>query len=81
MGLETLTRVGNSIGSLFSGVEGLGAALVLTGIAILLVIGVSVGLYYLVKLIREIPNLTVWELVKYTALFAVALIIVGILLP
>lgn len=81
MGLETIFRIGEGIGNLFSGVQGIGSVFVITGIAILLIIGISMGLYYFAKFIKQLPNLTVRELIKYTVLFATALIIVGILLP
>lgn len=81
MGLETLFRIGEGITSLFNGIQGIGGVLVITGIAILLIIGVSMGLYYFAKFIKELPNLTVKDFIKYTVIFATALIIVGILLP
>ena len=81
MGLETLHMIGRAFSEAFASVSGLGAVLVLVGITILMIIGVSIGLYYLVKFIKEIPNMTVWEFVKYTVIFAVALIIVGIIIP
>ena len=81
MGLEALMELGRAFSEAFSAVNGLGAVLIITGITILLIIGVSIGLYMLVKLIKQIPNMTVWEFVKFTVLFAIALIIVGIIIP
>lgn len=81
MGLETLYEIGRLFSEAFSSINGLGSILVLTGITILLIIGVSLGLHMLVKLLKQIPNMTIWEFIKFTVLFATALIIVGIIIP
>jgi hypothetical protein len=81
MGLEILYELGRTFSEAFSAVNGIGAVLVIVGFTILAIIGVSVGLYMFAKLVKQIPNMTVWEFVKFTTLFAIALIIVGIILP
>ncbi len=81
MGLETLYEIGRAFSEAFASVSGLGTILVLVGITILMIIGISVGLHMFIKLLKQIPNMTIWEFVKFTVLFAVALIIVGIIIP
>ncbi|RLG79644.1 MAG: hypothetical protein DRO13_05580 [Thermoprotei archaeon] len=81
MGLEVFYEIGQALSETFSAVKGVGAALVIAGVAILLIIGVSIGLYALIRLIKRIPYMTVWEFIKFTVVFALALIVVGIVLP
>jgi len=81
MGLDALEAIGRAIANMADNLTGLGSVLVFTGFAILAVIGVAYGIYYLIKALKMLPNLTVKEFVKYTVIFAVALVIVGILLP
>ena len=81
MGLEALIEAGKAISQAFSGVSGLGSAFVVAGLTILLVIGIGFGLYALIRLVKQIPRMTVWEFIKFTVLFAIALIIVGIIIP
>lgn len=81
MGLEILTRIGENIASIFSSTRGVGEVFVITGIVILLIIGISMGIYYFIRLLKQLPNLTIRDFIKYTVIFATALIIVGIILP
>ncbi|MET1159968.1 MAG: hypothetical protein ABWW65_03315 [Thermoprotei archaeon] len=81
MGLETLQEIGSAIANALGGLKGIGAALVVAGLAILLIIGASIGIYLFIRLIKQIPNMTIWEFVKFTVIFAVALVVIGIVLP
>ncbi|GEM_PF-1136645 len=83
MGLEALSSAAKALSSIFSGatLQGIGTALVLVGIGILLVIGVGFGIYVLVRLIRELPNMTISQFLKVVVLSAIALIVIGIILP
>jgi len=81
MGFDALEVFGRAISNIASSLTGLGSMLVFAGFTILVIIGVAYGIYYLIKALKMLPNLTVKEFVKYTVIFAVALVIVGILLP
>jgi len=81
VGLEALEVIGKAFSNIADNMIGLGSILVLAGFTMLVIIGVAYGIYYLIKALKMLPNLTVKELVKYTVIFAVALVIVGILLP
>ena len=83
MGLEALANAAKALSSIFSGaaLQGIGTALVLIGIGILLVMGVGFGIYVLVRLVRELPNMTISQFLKVVVLSAIALIVIGIILP
>ncbi len=83
MGLEALASTAKALSSIFSSaaLQGIGTALVLIGIGILLVIGVGFGIYVLVRLVRELPNMTISQFLKVVVLSAIALIVIGIILP
>ena len=83
MGLEALASAARALSSIFSGaaLQGIGTALVLIGIGILLVMGVGFGIYVLVRLVRELPNMTISQFLKVVVLSAIALIVIGIILP
>jgi len=81
MGLEALEVIGRALSNIADNLTGLGTILVFAGFTILVIIGVAYSIYYLIKALKMLPNLTVKEFVKYTVIFAVALVIVGILLP
>lgn len=81
MGLETISRIGDLLREVFGNVRGVGTAMVLTGLGILLVLGIGLGVYYLIKLVKILPNMTVRDLVKFLAVSAAALIVIGIFLP
>ncbi len=81
MGLEALVKAGEALASVFSGVSGIGSALVLTGIAILLVIGIGFGLYTLIKLVKYLPKMTPWQFLKFIVFTAIALIVIGVIIP
>lgn len=81
MGLEVFSKIIEGFVNVFNGIQGIGSIFVITGLTILIIIGVGMGLHYFIKLIKQLPNLTVREFIKYTVLFATILIIVGIILP
>jgi len=81
MGLEALFEIGKAFGEAFGAFSGVGAVLVATGLVILLVIGVGLGINYLIKLLKQVPRMSVWEFIKFTVIFAIALIVVGIIIP
>ncbi len=81
MGLESLINAVQTIGSVFSGAQGIGTALVLAGIMILLFMGIGFALWFLVTLIKQLPKMTFNQFVKFMVFFAVILIITGIILP
>ncbi len=81
MGLEALVEIGKAFGEAFSALSGLGSILVASGIVILLIIGVGLGINLLIKVLREVPRMTIWEFIKFTVIFALALIVVGIIIP
>ncbi len=83
MGLEALADAAKALSSIFSGaaLQGIGTALVLIGVGILLVMGVGFGIYILVRLVRELPNMTISQFLKVVVLSAIALIVIGIILP
>ncbi len=83
MGLEALANAAKALSSIFSGaaLQGIGTALVLIGIGILLILGVGFGIYVLVRLVRELPNMTISQFLKVIVLSAIALIVIGIILP
>ena len=81
MGLETLIQVGQAIANAFSNINGIGAALVIAGLAILLIIGLSFGIMLLIRVIKQLPNMTVWEFLKVVVVGAIAMIIIGIIIP
>ncbi len=83
MGLEALANAAKALSSIFSGaaLQGIGTALVLIGTGILLILGVGFGIYVLVRLVRELPNMTISQFLKVIVLSAIALIVIGIILP
>ncbi len=83
MGLEALANAAKALTSIFSGaaLQGIGTALVLIGIGVLLILGVGFGIYVLVRLVRELPNMTISQFLKVIVLSAIALIVIGIILP
>lgn len=81
MGLEALTHAWQAISGVFGGVSGIGSILVFIGLGILLTIGVGIGLYILVNLVKQIPKMTPWEFLKFVVFSAITLIVIGIILP
>ncbi len=81
MGLEALTHAWQAISGAFGGVSGIGSILVFAGLGILLTIGVGVGLYILINLVKQIPKMTPWEFLKFVVFSAITLIVIGIILP
>ncbi len=81
MGLDALVQAGQALANLFNGISGVGAVLVVVGLAILLAIGVGFALYILVNLIKQIPKMTPWQFLKFVVFSAVVLIVVGVVLP
>jgi len=81
MAVEDIHALGEVLGKALSGLTGIGTVFILIGLIMLAIIGFGLGIHYLIKLFKQIPNLTVWDLVKYTTLFAVILIILGLVLP
>ena len=81
MGLESLINAVQTIGSILSGAQGIGTALVLAGIMILLFMGIGFALWFLITLIKQLPKMTFNQFVKFMVFFAVILIITGIVLP
>ncbi len=83
MGLEALASAAKALSGIFGGasLQGIGTALILIGIGILLVMGVGFGIYVLVRLVRELPNMTISQFLKVVVLSAIALIVIGIILP
>ncbi|MEM0355846.1 MAG: hypothetical protein QXT88_01455 [Desulfurococcaceae archaeon] len=81
MGLDTLREVVNALNMVFGGIRGVGAAFVIVGLSILLIIGVGLGIYVLAKAIKLIPKMSVWGFLKFLTITAVVLIVIGIFLP
>lgn len=81
MGLETLTQIGELLRNVFGNVRGVGAAMVLTGLGILIALGIGLGIYYFIKLIKILPNMSVKDFIKFLALSATLLIVIGIFIP
>jgi len=81
MGLESLINAVHTIGSILSGAQGIGTALVLAGIMILLFMGIGFALWFLITLIKQLPKMTFNQFIKFMVFFAVILIITGIILP
>ncbi len=81
MGLESLGEAFNAIASIFSGASGIGTALVLAGIILLLVLGIGFGLWFLINIVKQLPKMSVRQFLKFIIVFAVGLIVAGIILP
>ncbi|RLG83291.1 MAG: hypothetical protein DRO40_05100 [Thermoprotei archaeon] len=81
MGLESLINAVQTIGGVLSGAQGIGTALVLAGIMILLFMGIGFALWFLITLIKQLPKMTFNQFIKFMVFFAVILIITGIILP
>ncbi len=81
MGLESLINAINTIGSVLSGAKGIGTTLVLAGLIILLMLGIGFALWFVVNVIKQLPKMTLGQFLKFILVFAVVLIIAGIILP
>jgi len=81
MAVEDIHVLGEMLSKAVSSLTGIGSVFILVGLIILAIIGFGLGIHYFIKMLKQIPNLTVWDLVKYTTLFAVILIIIGLILP
>jgi len=81
MGLESLINAVQTICMVLSGDQGIGTALVLAGIMILLFMGIGFALWFLITLIKQLPKMTFNQFIKFMVFFAVILIITGIILP
>jgi hypothetical protein len=81
MGVEALVKAGEALANVFGGLSGIGSVLVVTGLTILLMIGVGFGLYTLIKLIKYLPRMTPWQFLKFVIFTAIALIIIGVVIP
>ncbi len=81
MGLGSLGEAFGAIAGLFSGVSGVGTVLVLAGITLLLVLGIGFLLWFLINIVKQLPKMSVSEFLKFVVVFAVGLIIAGIILP
>ncbi len=81
MGVEALVKAGEALARVFGGASGIGSAMVLTGLAILLVVGIGFGLYTLIKLVKYLPRMTPWQFIKFVVFTAIALIVIGVVLP
>lgn len=81
MGLDTLREVGETLSVALNGIKGVGTVFVLIGLGILLVMGAGLGIYFLAKAIKLLPKMTVWGFLKFLAITAVALIVIGVFLP
>lgn len=78
---EALTNILNAFTAALSGAKGLGDFLVYLGFAVLLVIGlVGLGIL-LARLVRVVFNLSPSSFLVFVAVFAVVLVVVGVLLP
>ncbi|MCD6301455.1 MAG: hypothetical protein J7L82_05225 [Staphylothermus sp.] len=81
MGLDALVQAGQALTNIFSGISGIGAFLVIAGLGILLAVGAGFVAYILIQFIKSLPKMTPWEFLKFVIVSAVALIIVGIIVP
>lgn len=81
MGLEALVQAGQALTSIFSGISGIGAILVIVGLGILLAVGIGFVAYVLIRFLKTLPKMTPWEFLKFVIVSAVALIIIGIIIP
>ncbi len=81
MGLEALVQAGQALTSIFSGISGIGSILVMVGLGILLGVGLGFVAYGLIRFAKSLPKMTPWEFLKVVIISAVALIVIGIIIP
>ncbi|MCD6196910.1 MAG: hypothetical protein J7J82_09010 [Staphylothermus sp.] len=81
MGLEALIQAGQALTSIFSGISGIGAILVIVGLGILLAIGIGFVAYVFIQFLKSLPKMTPWEFLKFVIVSALALIIIGVIIP
>ncbi|MEM4146466.1 MAG: hypothetical protein QXH41_02195 [Metallosphaera sp.] len=61
--------------------EPLSTALILVGIIVLLLVAVGGIAYGLFKAVKSVPNLTTKQFILFLLLIAVALVVIGAILP
>ncbi|ADV65343.1 hypothetical protein [Desulfurococcus mucosus] len=81
MVVEKIGAAVNALVSALGKVSGVGTWLFLAGFVILLVIGFSMALTLLIRALKELPNLTVSQFLKLTVITAIALMIIGLVIP
>ncbi len=83
MGLEAVSTVLGWFGKAFSwsGLSGLSLALVALGFAILFVVAVGAAAFLLVRMVKNIFNMTVGQFIMFMVAAAFLMIIVGAVLP
>ena len=81
MSTEAINNILNTFASALSGAKGLGDFLVYLGFGVLLVIGLVGVAVLAARLVKIVFNLSPGSFLVFIAVFAVALVVVGVLLP
>ncbi|WP_157864665.1 hypothetical protein [Thermogladius calderae] len=81
MGLGVASQVFSGVANALSGAGGVGAVLFFVGLAIILVIALSLLVVGIVRLIKALPNMTVSGFLKLMVVTAAVLIVLGLILP
>ncbi|AEB94666.1 conserved hypothetical protein [Metallosphaera cuprina Ar-4] len=82
MTLQTLLNVTNHFfHPIGMNTEPLSTALILVGIIVLLLVAVGGIAYGLFKAVKSVPNLTTKQFILFLLLIAVALVVIGAILP
>lgn len=80
MGLEKIGWLIDGLATALSGVKGLGPVFFAIGFIILMLIGVTFALAFLIRVIKELPNMTVGQFLKALIIMSFALMFLGIIL-
>ncbi|AWS00014.1 hypothetical protein DFR87_10330 [Metallosphaera hakonensis JCM 8857 = DSM 7519] len=82
MTLQTLVNVTNQLfHPIHFNTEPFSLALVAVGLVILFLVAVGGIAYGLFKAVKSVPNLTTKQFILFLLLIAVALVVIGVLLP
>lgn len=80
MGLEKISWLIEGLATALSGVKGLGPLFFAIGFIVLIIIGVAFALAFLVRVIKELPNMTVGQFLKALIIMSFVLMLLGVLL-
>ena len=77
MGVEKVGWLLELVNKFIASTTGIGTYLFIAGLAILFIIGFALSIAFLIKVIKEIPNMTVSQFLKTLIVLGIVFVIVG----
>lgn len=77
MGVEKVGWLLELVNKFLASTAGIGTYLFIAGLTILFVIGFALSIAFLIKVIKEIPNMTVSQFIKTLIVLGIVFVIVG----